>query len=258
MTLLLEGLWEGRFLDESHTREAITRMTEWTPFDDCTVATCGSDFPDDVRVYSKGGRKGGASVPQSWAGLLEMGPDAVAITVTTEDNRRISAQIQRYAARYALLSLKQLAANLGFSGEPSSVDAIRQGDQFENTVQLKNRGGGQDRAFDVEVRLSTNQTLSTADALLGRVRVNPLGPYGNRSLNLSFEVPESIAPGDYYLFYWIDASQVDEDYGEVGEWDEGDNTFQQGSQITVLEALDVLFEDDFESGTDSAWASSTP
>ncbi|RLE27645.1 MAG: hypothetical protein DRJ65_02195 [Acidobacteria bacterium] len=248
-SLLLEGLWEGRFLDADTTRDAVTRMTEGTVFDDL--------LPADIDVWAKGGVKSGDSHPVSDTAIIELGPDAIALGVLTEDNVRSVATIRAsFMAPIALEVVRALTADLlpDPSGNSFSPTTLFAGETLAVYTDILNDGGGEcATAFDVTFYASVNTNITVIDYPIATVRVSPIAP-GSGSLALSVAAfPDTIPPRTYYVG-WIVDSSGDSPFYEVGEFDEDNNAgVITGYQLTVLDDA-YIFADDFEMGNTGAWS----
>lgn len=251
-SLLLEGLWEERFLDSATTRSAITSMTEGTVLDDL--------LPGAINVWAKGGVKGGASDPVSDTAIIELGPDAIAISVLTKDNSRSSTTIRTsFTNQISREVVQGLTPNLypdpsGNSFVPTQVSS---GVTFDVYTDVRNGGGGEcPTAFDVSFYASVNATISNLDYPIATVRISPIAPGSGSFARFVGAFPDTVPLGTYYVGWIVDASG-DAPFEEIGEWDEGDNT----GVITdyLLEVTDTpVFSDGFESGNTSNWSTSSP
>ncbi|MEE4271200.1 MAG: serine hydrolase [Thermoanaerobaculales bacterium] len=245
--LLLEKFWEGAFLNQANTRNALQVMTEWTALDDL--------LPNHVDVWSKGGLKGGASRPLSNTGIMEIGPDAVGVVVFTKDNTRTDNTVLTYISDVALEVFDALHADLEPDMPSGSVSAtiVEPTQSFTMSTDIRNRGGGDcASSFDVAFYASTNDTISSADHLIGTVRMNPIPGHQGSFATFDGFFPPSIPPGTYYVGVVTDTMTDDFSEGEIGEQDENNNSGTiPGVQINVLDT--VIFADGFESGSVGAW-----
>jgi hypothetical protein len=247
---LLEGLWEGDFLDAVTTRTAIERMTEWTPLDD--------QVPAHVDAWSKGGVKGGESDPRSNTAILEVGPDAVAVAVLTKDNTRSTSTIDsNYMSFIGGEVAEALFANLKPNANSASFpDSAAPGDPITITTVILNDGGGDTGSgFDVTFYASDNAVISTADYEIGTVRMPPMA--AGDTLIAQFNGPLPVMPqGINYRIGWIiDSDRTDSNHGEVGEYDEGDQIgIEEVATLLVIDLSGEIFADGFESGDTDAWS----
>ena len=209
-----------------------------------------------VDVWSKGGTKGGASRPVSDTAIIEMGPDAITIGVFTKDNSRSSSTIRSsFMPQIALEVFRALAPNLfsDISGSSFTPTSIAAGEVFDVTTFIHNVGGGEcATGFDVTFYASTNTTISEFDRPIATVRVPAIAPGSGRFAPYLGPFPDTVPPGTYYVGWIVDSAGANV-IGEIGEWDETDNT----GSITayLLEVVDSqIFADGFESGHDGAWS----
>ncbi|MBZ0113889.1 MAG: serine hydrolase [Thermoanaerobaculia bacterium] len=268
---LMEKLWEGDLLDPTPTSQALAVMLEGTPLDN------HPSFPSNAQLFDKGGTKGWNSTPSTLAisdsAIVQLGPDAVSINLFAQDGDRITWCGQTtgtgpdddircdHFPGLAWQLLQDLAANLEAAEEPQlafSPSVVSAGAPFSASCDVENLGGGDSRGFDVDFYASTNQTISSGDRFLGRVRVAG-GVLGRStvSVDLSVPFPSSVPPGSYWFGCIVDADKSQSaQFGEVGEWDEAlasNTSVVTSHQLTVQVAVDLIFADGFESGNTSAW-----
>ena len=106
---------------------------------------------------------------------------------------------------------------------PSSAAA---GDEIEVSYTLGNDGSEQAGPSQVAVYVSTNRTLSSNDVLAGRTEADEVDAGDSGDEDEGVTVPNSLAPGDYFLLF------VADDRNAVTETDESNNTFALAFTVT--------------------------
>ena len=110
---------------------------------------------------------------------------------------------------------------------------------------IRNGGTSPSGTFEVKFYLSTNNTITTTDTLLGTVNMPSINgnDYGHCDLS-SAVVPSNLPPGDYYVGWIIDPA------GAVTETDKGNNAilYKSGVQkLTVIAPAPIIdLKDDGE------------
>ena len=262
--LLLEKLVQGELLNAATTTTAITTMTPATALNDY-----GSNWPSYIDVYAKGGSKGGDSNPISDAGIIDLGPDAIVLSVFTENNSRTGGTIRNsFTSPIAIQVLAGLAADLDscYSSRFDGADTLYAGQTLRFFCFIRNEGGGDASNFEVDFYASTNTTISSFDTFLGTVAVSGLDGGVAKQLTLDVPLPAGMLTGDYYIGWIIDPVEscfsADSDdcrnqaktrsFGNVGEWDEDNNEgYDTNEMLTVVGVPTAVGLDSAETGSDS-------
>jgi hypothetical protein len=114
------------------------------------------------------------------------------------------------------------------------IDSIKgptsmgQGETGTFPVYVRNAGSDPARPAKVKLWLSTDNTLSAGDSLLGTIDDTPLMTSGvKRTESVSVTIPATMPTGNYYVIAKVDADST------VYESAEGNNTFVRPTQLTV-------------------------
>lgn len=243
--VLLEKLVQGELLNEATTATTIGSFGESTPLDN------DGSWPSHVDVYAKGGVKGGDSDPVSDAGIFDLGPDALVVAIFTENNSRGASTIRNsFTAPLAYDALTDLAADLQscYSSYFSGSDTVYAGQSVQFLCFMRNDGGGDASAYEVDFYASTNTTITGADYLLGTASVSSLAGGLARQVTLNAPLPSDIPVGEYNIGWIIDppdscfsADPADcqnvagnFSFGNVGEYDESNNIgYDTNETLTV-------------------------
>jgi len=211
---LLEKYVEGGFHSPSTLTNSLNLTGEATSLND--------NFPPGVvRVVSKAGSKGDNTQSTqvcAQTGVFQMGSDTVAMVALSKDNSRscgLTGTIPLFGDIGREL-LEALTPNL--TSPPSSSVAfapssVRPGDTVSVIYSQQNAGGGDTPAFDVDIVLSNNTSITSGDPLLGTIRFNPQNGFATVPRAAAFSVP-AVSPGIYNVGWLIDAQS------EVSEWNE--------------------------------------
>jgi hypothetical protein len=236
---LLEKLWEGEFLDETRTAQALAVMAS-------SSSLVGSaTFPGHVTVRAKGGSKSGT---RCWTAIFEVGPDAVALGVFTKDNTRSRAQITPFISTCGLRLLQELLSDLNASGQFfTAPNPAEPRDSISTRIRVQNLGGGDATAFDVAFYLSTDATIDESDIRIGRRRFSRFeGHTSQSSIDTNLSLPADVPDGTYRVGFIVDPVGSTS-FGEVGESNESNNSgFVGGQTLTVRSAPDP--ETEFKRG----------
>lgn len=116
---------------------------------------------------------------------------------------------------------------VALSFQPFTVDA---GTTFEVADTVENVALGAAGSFRVGVYLSTDDTITTADVLIGHRSVLSLNPGALDAAVGDLTVPATLAPGNYHVGVIVD------DQATVPEVDEGDNIAVAGVLLEVRPA----------------------
>ncbi len=95
------------------------------------------------------------------------------------------------------------------------------------TGTVRNGGAGASSSFVVGIYLSTDNTITSGDALVGQVAIGPLAPAAQQPFSAALAIPAGLADGNYYWGAIADAS------GTELESDEGNNA-KGGNQIILV------------------------
>jgi hypothetical protein len=240
--LLLEELAEGRLLDATNTNNAITSMTEPTPFG---WYGTNSFWPGYINIWAKGGVKGfvdnnnnRTTRAVSDAAIIDNGQDDIVLAVLTEDNfRQITTNPGNNGVRDGFVDpiadevLLLLTPDLASCTTALATNSTTAGETFRITCSLPNDGGGDAVSFDVDFYASTNTTISTSDYYLGSVTVTDLEGFSARTINLTITFPDNIPPGEFYPGWIIDPGGSAT--GNVGELSETNNVGFLDYRFTV-------------------------
>ena len=240
--LLLEELAEGRLLDATNTNNAITSMTEPTPFG---WYGTNSFWPGYINIWAKGGVKGFIDNANnrtvravSDAAIIDNGQDDIVLAVLTEDNFRPTTTNpgnngvrDGFTDPIADEVLRLLTPDLASCTAALASSTATAGETFQILCELPNDGGGDALNFDVNFYASTNTTISTSDYYLGSVTVNEVAGFGSEVINLAISFPDNIPPGDYYPGWIVDPGGSAN--GDVGELSETNNTGFLDFRFTV-------------------------
>ncbi len=213
---LLEAFVEGEYLDAMQER-ALDSMNE------ATVLGAHRAFPNHVTVRSKGGVKGDTVCDTS---IFQIGPDAIALGVYTQDNTRNVGQVRAFTQAYGLRLLEELTSDLVGHDGSNSPGVAQVGDSVSVNLWVDNRGGGDATAFDVRFIARRVDGEPTAGIRLGARRVSRLRGGETTLVTGRFTLPPAVTPGTYEIRYIIDPPRAGEEWqlGEVGELDETNNS----------------------------------
>jgi len=111
------------------------------------------------------------------------------------------------------------SATTGFRGETTNV-----------SFNLENLGGDSSNAVTVEIRLSTNNIISTFDTLVGTFNYGGVTGSGSLSDTVTVTLPTGISDGDYYMGVLL--SHTDDN-------NTGNNDLAASSQINIDSRADM-------------------
>jgi RHS repeat-associated protein len=137
------------------------------------------------------------------------------VSESNEDNNKLQAQIT--------ISGK---ADLTKSSDTISPVTMKPGEQLMASVTIKNIGTATAEASKIYYYF--NNSVDWSVPYIDYDDVNSLGAGATGSEAMSYYIPDGTAPGTYYFYYWIDATE------QVPESDEDNNYWQ--AQITVQAA----------------------
>lgn len=101
--------------------------------------------------------------------------------------------------------------------------------------------------FDVQFYLSTDNLITTSDALIGSCNVDPLVWAATFDCKGDFYIPQTVTAGEYFLGVIVDANQLVEELDELG------NIAFASSGMVMIDDIACLFCDDFEDQDVSDW-----
>lgn len=76
------------------------------------------------------------------------------------------------------------------------------------TNTAKNQGTGQAGLFEVRLFLSTDQTITASDTVLGFRNLSSLAAGASNSANTTVTIPSGLTPGTYYIGAIADTANV--------------------------------------------------
>lgn len=129
---------------------------------------------------------------------------------------------------------------------PVLPERLTAGRQLSTTVRVRNGHGATIGPFAVTVELDRNPDFTTGFEV-GR-SVTTVGPYQERAVSLALDLPETTAPGPFYV-----RARVDPD-GVVTETDETNNAAVASTRVSVvpggpnLSALTLTIPDALQAG----------
>lgn len=256
----LQKFWEGEFLDDVNTRNALQVMQVGasgsplgTPLDNALSA----EVADEVTVYAKGGSKGGASNPKVEVGYYEIGGDVIALMIATKNNVNDPTpapgedgdeDITRvYIPGVGHEILRALTPDLETFGEVNDDYGVEIGLIDPQTAEIgatvdiafpvENKGLADSPPFAVNVYASLNASFTpSVDPFLGQISVSALDAGDARIIRQTFTVP-NIGEGTYNIFWEIDEPANGEpSHGSVSEYDEDNNQgYLLSAKLTVVE-----------------------
>ncbi len=247
-TLLLEKFVQGELLDATTTDSAVTAMDDSTPLDNA------AGWPAHIDVYGKGGLKGGESYPVSNAGIIDLGPDQIVLSLLSKNNTLPFDNIRsNYFAPLSLDALQTLSADLQscYFATFDGSDTVYAGQTVRYFCYMRNDGGGNASTYEVDFYASTNTTITESDYLLGTVAVSNHFGATNRLVTLDVTLPDDIPTGDYYVGWFIDprsrcfsADAADcknyagnISFGNVGEFNESNNNGYDSDEMLTVTTL---------------------
>lgn len=120
------------------------------------------------------------------------------------------------------------------------------GDPLAISYNIDNAGGDPSNTITVQVRASTNTTISGSDPLVASYSISGLSGGGTTTRNVTPSVPAGLS-GSYYIGMIISASD---------DVNSSNNTTYDATPITIVDSS--IFSDGFESGNVSHWSSHVP
>lgn len=130
-------------------------------------------------------------------------------------------------ARADLVASNYKRTGSGTSGLVSSPDSASRGSSVTVEFTFMNIGNANSGSFNIGFYLSTNDTILTADRLIGTNTGASVSAGGVVTFSRELTIPNTVTPGTYYMGILLDKDN------DVVEWSNSNNGLAQPRTITI-------------------------
>jgi hypothetical protein len=116
--------------------------------------------------------------------------------------------------------------NAGSAVRVTQTKTVLPGNQVTMQLTILNHSTAR-KTFNIQFYLSPNDVVSTKDRLLGTNTGAFLDPGVVLTFTRSLTIPADVAPGTYWLGFWVDSGR------NISEWKEDDNWSVHPQKLTV-------------------------